>query len=116
MTWLYRVTANLCIDRLRKRRETSAEDLAEPADPAPAALDLISDRERGAALQQGLAALPARQRLAIVLRHLEERPNAEIAAVLDTSIEAVESLLARGRRNLAAHLRSTDTETEGEVS
>lgn len=115
-TWLYRVTANLCIDRLRKRRETSAEDLAEPADPAPAALDLISDRERAAALQQGLAALPARQRLAIVLRHLEERPNAEIAAVLDTSIEAVESLLARGRRNLAAHLRSTDTETEGEVS
>ncbi len=115
-TWLYRITANLCIDRLRRRRETSAGDLPDPADPAPAALDRISDRERAAALQRALAALPDRQRLAIVLRHLEERSNPEIAAVLDTSIEAVESLLARGRRNLAARLRGADIEPEGEVS
>jgi RNA polymerase sigma-70 factor (ECF subfamily) len=115
-TWLYQVTANLCIDRLRRRRETSAGDLPDAADPAPAALDRISDRERAAALQRALAALPDRQRLAIVLRHLEERSNPEIAAVLDTSIEAVESLLARGRRNLAARLRGADIEPEGEVS
>jgi RNA polymerase sigma-70 factor (ECF subfamily) len=115
-TWLYRVTANLCIDRLRRRRETSALELPEPADPAPAALERISDSERAAALEEALATLPDRQRLAIVLRHLEDRPNPEIAAVLNTSIEAVESLLARGRRTLAARLRGMDIEPEGEVS
>ena len=40
----------------------------------------------------------------MVLRHLEERGNPEIAAVLETSVEAVESLLARARRALAADL------------
>ena len=40
----------------------------------------------------------------MVLRHLEERGNPEIAAVLDVSVEAVESLLARARRALAADL------------
>jgi RNA polymerase sigma-70 factor (ECF subfamily) len=56
------------------------------------------------ALRKALASLPDRQRLAIVLRHLEERPNPEIAAILETSVEAVESLLARGRRALATEL------------
>ena len=37
-TWLYRVTANLCTDRLRKRgRGVPLEDIAEPADPAESA-------------------------------------------------------------------------------
>ena len=40
-----------------------------------------------------------------MLRHFEERRNPEIAAILGVSVEAVESLLARGRRELAARLR-----------
>jgi len=39
-----------------------------------------------------------------VLRHLEERTNPEIAQIMDLSVEAVESLIARGKRSLAAHL------------
>ena len=39
-----------------------------------------------------------------MLRHFEERPNPEIAAILEASVEAVESLLARARRELAARL------------
>lgn len=104
-TWLYRVASNLCIDRLRRRRERTAEALPETADPAPSALDRLVSKDRAEALQTALAALPERQRLAIVLRHLEARPNPEIAAILDTSVEAVESLLARGRRDLAARLQ-----------
>ena len=44
------------------------------------------------------------ERIAVVLRRLEDRGNPEIAAALDTSVEAVESLLARARRALAADL------------
>ena len=56
-------------------------------------------------------ALPDRQRLAIVLRHFEDRPNPEIAAILDASVEAVESLLARARRDLAARLAAAQGRT-----
>lgn len=111
-TWLYRVASNLCIDRLRRRRERTGEALPETADPAPGALDRLVAADRAAALQAALAALPERQRLAIVLRHFEERSNPEIAAVLDTSVEAVESLLARARRELAARLRPRRAELE----
>jgi len=103
-TWLYRVTANLCLDRLRRRRAISGDALPELADEAPGALRTIEAADRAAALDAALARLPDRQRLAIVLRHLDERGNPEIAAVLGISIEAVESLLARGRRALAADL------------
>jgi RNA polymerase sigma-70 factor (ECF subfamily) len=103
-TWLYRVAGNLCIDRLRRRRERPVAEMPERADGAPAVQSRLETAERAAALQAALAALPDRQRLALVLRHLEERPNPEIATILDTSVEAVESLLARGRRSLAAEL------------
>lgn len=103
-TWLYRVASNLCIDRLRRRRAISSDEVPEIADAAPGAVARLEARDRAAALQGALAALPERQRLAIVLRHFEERGNPEIAAILGVSVEAVESLLARARRELAARL------------
>jgi RNA polymerase sigma-70 factor (ECF subfamily) len=103
-TWLYRVASNLCIDRMRKRRPISGEPLPEVPDEAPGVLRRLEARDRAAAVDAALAALPERQRAAIVLRHFEDRSNPEIAAVLDLSVEAVESLLARGRRALAAAL------------
>ena len=51
-----------------------------------------------------LAELPERQRVAVTLRHLEGRTTPEIAEVLEISVEAVESLTARGKRALAAIL------------
>ena len=103
-TWLYRVASNLCIDRLRRRRTLGSDAVPDVADEAPGAQAALEADDRAAALDAALAGLPERQRLAIVLRHLEERANPEIATILDTSVEAVESLLARGRRELAARL------------
>jgi RNA polymerase sigma-70 factor, ECF subfamily len=103
-TWLYRVASNLCIDRLRRRRALTGVELPEIADEAPGAVRRLEADDRAAALQAALAGLPERQRLAIVLRHFEDRSNPEIAEALDLSVEAVESLLARGRRALAAAL------------
>jgi RNA polymerase sigma-70 factor (ECF subfamily) len=111
-TWLYRVASNLCIDRLRRRRERTGEVLPETADPAPPPVDRLAQEDRAAALQSALATLPERQRLAVVLRHFEERSNPEIALALETSVEAVESLLARARRELAARLLPRRAELE----
>jgi RNA polymerase sigma-70 factor (ECF subfamily) len=103
-TWLYRVASNLCIDRLRRRRELGSDAVPEIADEAPGAVRRLEERDRTRALAGAMAALPDRQRLALVLRHFDERPNPEIAAILGVSVEAVESLLSRGRRALAAEL------------
>jgi len=51
-----------------------------------------------------MAALPARQRLAITLCHYQDLPQIEAANILDISVRAYESLLARGRRNLRTQL------------
>ena len=104
-TWLYRVVANLCTDRLRKRRGgVPLEDIAEPADPAESAEAKLQRGAREDALQTALDALPERQRQAVVLRHIDGLANPEIAAILDIGIEAVESLTARGKRALVALL------------
>ena len=60
--------------------------------------------DRARALQAGLDALPERQRMAVTLRHLEGLTNPEIAQAMEISVEAVESLTARGKRALAAAL------------
>ena len=103
-TWLYRVVANLCTDRLRKRMTTPLDDVAEPADPAPSAATQMQQSARVDALQAALQILPDRQRQAVVLRHIEGMANPEIAAILEVGVEAVESLTARGKRALTAAL------------
>lgn len=106
-TWLYRVTANLAIDRLRRAgRAIGLDQIDEPHDPSPGTDAGMMTADRLAALDAGLAALPERQRQAVVLRHIEGLSNPEIATVLDISVEAVESLTARGRRALTATLAS----------
>ena len=114
-TWLYTVTRNLCMDRMRrqKSRGGAAVDLdaiAEPADPGPAAEVRLTQGARSTALQDALASLPDRQREAVVLRHLEDLTNPEIAQIMDISTEAVESLTARGKRNLATALAARRTD------
>jgi RNA polymerase sigma factor (sigma-70 family) len=104
-TWLYRVTVNLCTDRLRRRRRSVTLDaVAEPLDGAPSVLARMQSQARAQALSDALAQLPARQAEAVALRHLEGLSNPEIAAVMEIGVEAVESLTARGKRGLAAIL------------
>ena len=103
-TWAYRVMANLCTDRLRRRREVGLEAAGDPADPAHGAEAALQQSARLDALQQALGQLPVRQRQAVVLRHIDGLANPEIAAILGVGVEAVESLTARGKRALKAAL------------
>lgn len=103
-TWLYRVASNLCTDRLRRRRTTSIDSVPELADGAIGADERMQQAARVQALEAALLGLPERQREAVVLRNLEGLSNPEIGAVMDLSVEAVESLLSRGRRGLKAML------------
>ncbi len=110
-TWLYRVTLNLCTDRLRRRRAgTALDEVPEPEDAAPSAAQAMQDDARLRALSDALAQLPERQAQAVALRHLEGLGNPEIAAIMDITTEAVESLTARGKRALTAILAGRKAE------
>ncbi len=103
-TWLHRVALNLCYDRLRRRRERPTDEVPEQIDPAPLADRRLESRDTGLRVNAALAALPERQREAIVLCHYQEMGNIEAAAALQISVEALESLLSRGRRALRVAL------------
>lgn len=104
-TWLHRVTMNLCYDRLRAHRHEGL-DAAEhivAAEPGPA--QLLLREQASAAVERAIASLPVRQREAIVLVHFQGLTNIEASAQMEVSVEAVESLLARGRRALKEILK-----------
>lgn len=109
-TWMHRVTANLCADRLRRRAAVGLEDVAEPQDPAPSIAWRMQGAARMRALSDALASLPERQAQAVALRHLEGLSNPEIAAIMEIGVEAVESLTARGKRALVAALQGRKEE------
>lgn len=105
-TWLYRVGSNLCTDRLRKKRGVALDETPELEDETPDVETQMIAADRGRALRHAMDRLPQRQKLALTLRHFEDLSNPEIADVLETSVEAIESLLSRAKRSLAADLSS----------
>lgn len=103
-TWLHRVALNLCYDRLRRKREVLTDAVPDAPDTGPAPDQGWVDRDRARQVAAALAALPDRQREAITLCHYQELSNIEAAELMGVSVEALESLLSRGRRGLRAAL------------
>lgn len=103
-TWLHRVALNLCFDRMRKRRDVLMDTLPDREDAAPRADALLEAQGTAALVNQALQRLPVRQREAIVLCHYQDLGNIEAALALQISVEALESLLSRGRRALRVSL------------
>ena len=99
-TWLHRVGLNLCYDRLRRRREVPTETPPDRPYEGPAPDQGLLSAELGARVDASLHCLPERQREAIVLCHYQELTNIEAADLMKISVEALESLLSRGRRAL----------------
>ena len=112
-SWLYRVAVNLCIDRKRKTRPLQLDEDAPIADPTAGdrEIDRRMDIER--AVRRALDELPERQRIALVLVHYHGFSNPETAQMMEASVEAVESMLARGRRTLRANLKALAGELLG---
>ena len=103
-TWLHRVALNLCYDRLRRRREQVMAEPPDMVDPGPAPDRGLEAEDIGGRVRLAMLALPERQREAIVLCHYQELGNIEAAQVMGLSVEALESLLSRGRRALRGAL------------
>ena len=109
-TWLHRVALNLCYDRLRRRREMVMAEPPDRADPSDGAEQGMMSADIGRRVEAALARLPDRQKEAIVLCHYQELGNIEAAKLMAISVEALESLLSRGRRSLRAALADVAAE------
>ena len=113
-TWLHRIALNLCLDHLARRREAPLDNVAEPVDPKPSALALLQEQALSQHVATALNELPDSQRIAITLCHYQGLRNSEAAQMMEISIEALESLLARGRRTLKTRLRVLAPDLLGE--
>lgn len=113
--WLMRVASNLAIDRHRRRGPLVADELPDVADEGPGAEGDIRRGQVSAEIDAAVAALPERQRMALLLCHFEGLGNKEIAEAMDLTVEAVESLLGRARRALRASLAGRWKDLLGEL-
>ncbi|MCU0826980.1 MAG: sigma-70 family RNA polymerase sigma factor [Tabrizicola sp.] len=106
-SWIYAIAVRLCIDRLRKLKLRRWIGLGggldvdfDSPDPGPGSETTVGDRQALAQTRSAIAALPDRQRLAILLSAVAGLDNARIAETLDITPGAVEQLLVRARRSL----------------
>jgi RNA polymerase sigma-70 factor, ECF subfamily len=102
--WLMRVASNAVIDRSRKSRPQPLDDVPEVADGRMGQEGMLQRTAAAATIDNGIAGLPDRQRLALTLVYYEGLSNIDAARVMETTVEAVESLLSRARRSLKATL------------
>ena len=115
-TWIYRITANLCLNELKSIKgkklvqlEAEEEDRQSTnykttSDAFQSPEDLLLAEERSRQVSGALQSLPENQRMALILKRYDNLPYDEIAKIMECSISAVESLLVRAKRNLQEKL------------
>lgn len=114
-TFLYTITRNLVFNESRRksrRKESSLDAQKEdfaleiPANPNQQPDNEQLMTELGEAIDQAIAELPEKQRMAVILRRYQNLPYEEIATVLDLTVSAVKSQLFRARTTLRESLAS----------
>lgn len=92
--WLYRIAVNVCrdLDRRRRRRTFFGLFREETAPPPPAGLRID--------LARAIDALPPKERLAILLRDVEELSTEEVAEILGNSPATVRVQISKAREKL----------------
>jgi RNA polymerase sigma-70 factor (ECF subfamily) len=103
--WLYKVAANHCWDSLRRRRirqalETGGIEEMPLEHPDPGELNRLVDQQSGEQIRRALDKLPARARMALVLRYYADMSYDEIADALGVRRAFVGVVLLRARHQL----------------
>lgn len=106
--WLQRVTVNAARQTIRAGRRRRVREIPSSSVVALAERPADPGRDDAAVVDAALAVLPVEQRAILVLHHLEERPLAEIAAILDVPVGTAKSRLFAARRALAAAIATRE--------
>lgn len=108
-TWCYRVLTNHCFDKLRAKNRYIFDEIDENVQANEIHTDdLMARGEIRNQIDLALDKLPARQKTAIIMTYFEGLGAKDVAASLDCTIEAVESLLARAKKALKQCLQEHD--------
>ncbi len=106
-SWVYRLTANCCLDFLRKKKREKAESMEplreqgfDPPDEKPGTEEQVLAQVRQARIREAIANLPEDQRDALVLTQLEGKSYEETAILLNVSIGTLKSRVNRARTRL----------------
>ena len=108
-TWIFRITANLCLNdiRSRKREEGNLDLINDNTSSTDRELDIIDKLEKeelNETVRSALLSLPERQRLAVILSKYDGLSYQEISKILNCSISAVDSILQRAKQTLKKQL------------
>jgi RNA polymerase sigma-70 factor (ECF subfamily) len=107
--WLQRITANHCLNLLRRRHPQESLDQQDDAPGLAAAgatpLEALEERDLSRRLEQLLEALPENQRRALVLKRFAGLSYREIGEEMGLSPQAVDGLLKRARQFLKKALQ-----------
>ena len=108
--WLFRIALNVCRDLEKRRRRRRIFEPIDGALEMPvqsiAADDELVKRHDVARLKQAIDALPPKERLAILLRDLEELTTEEVAALLNSRPATIRVQISKARAKLREWLRS----------
>ena len=104
-TWLYRIAANRCLNRLRQRRPEDALESANPITPDPSPEEVVMRKELNGCLEAAVAGLPESLRLIFVLGTLEGLRYKEIAEICQCSEDAVKMRVHRARKQVRDALK-----------
>ncbi len=107
-TWLFRIAYNCFIDRLRKRKVPLTQ-LDDPAALRLAGPDATDGRFRHEDLHRAIGRLPDKERAALLLFYMEDKPVKEIAAILEIPAGSIRAYLTRGRRHVKEYLEKWTT-------
>jgi len=104
-TWLYRMTANHCLDILRRRKVLSFIGMDKaPEPPSTADASVEARRHLSPVVQQALSRLPDKQRACLLLCEMEEKSYEEISQALGISLGSVKSSIHRAKSAMKATL------------
>jgi len=102
--WLFRISVNVCrdIEKRRRRRWIFAplERAFSVASSARGAEETLTANDDAALLTRAIDALPRKERLAVILREVEELPTADVAAILGVSPATVRVQVSKARAKL----------------
>jgi RNA polymerase sigma-70 factor (ECF subfamily) len=106
-TWLYRITVNLCLNQIRKRKVRTVFGLDQVAATLPEAKRADEDlelSELSVRARQAISELPEKQRAVFILRHFRGLPHAEIAQIMDRDEGTIKANYFQAVRKLRAKL------------
>jgi RNA polymerase sigma-70 factor, ECF subfamily len=115
-TWIYRIAVSKCLDEIKKRNRKKRiislgkilhlDEVADWIAGGPSPDKNIQEKEKMEEIMQALNSLPDNQRVAFSLSKIDGYTNTEIADMMNTTVEAVESLVSRAKKKVSAELES----------